>query len=191
MYVLQPYTTLVDKAIPTHLGDTQRDVLVLLRVADAGTQFLRFVGVDVEPFEVARCAAALIVSIFFPLLSVFWERSRWGSFHCRKCTRRTHWRLRQPRSSRWHRRGLRWGRCATDTLAGRFHAVCTKLFFFSPSALDNFMYGNTGCDVFSTILYLFSSKSPTIPHTLYIIQQARIYWLQLHQLWWHLFDINT
>ena len=130
MYVLQPYTTLVDKAIPTHLGDTQRDVLVLLRVADAGTQFLRFVGVDVEPFEVARCAAALIVSIFFPLLSVFWERSRWGSFHCRKCTRRTHWRLRQPRSSRWHRRGLRWGRCATDTLAGRFHAVCTKLFFF-------------------------------------------------------------
>ena len=40
-------------------------------------------------------------------------RSRLGCSHCRTCARRIHWRPRRPRSSRWHRRGLRRGRGAT------------------------------------------------------------------------------
>ena len=47
------------KGILTYLGDAQPDVLVRLRVAEAEPQLLGFVGVDVEPFEVARLAAGI------------------------------------------------------------------------------------------------------------------------------------
>ena len=46
-------------ATPTHLGDAQPDVFVPLRVAEAEPQLLSFVGVDVEPLEVARRAAGV------------------------------------------------------------------------------------------------------------------------------------
>ena len=59
VYVLQPYTKLVNKATPTHLGDAQPDVFVPLRVAKAEPQLLGFIGVDVEPLEVARLAAGV------------------------------------------------------------------------------------------------------------------------------------
>ena len=50
---------LVTRAAPTHLGDAQPDVLVPLWVAEAEPQLLGFVGVDVEPLEVARIAAGI------------------------------------------------------------------------------------------------------------------------------------
>ena len=50
---------LVTRAAPTHLGDAQPDVLVPLWVAEAEPQLLGFVGVDVEPLEVARLAAGI------------------------------------------------------------------------------------------------------------------------------------
>ena len=59
MYVLQPYTKLIAKATRTHLGDAQPDVLVPLRVAEAEPQLFGFVGVDVEPLEIARLAAGV------------------------------------------------------------------------------------------------------------------------------------
>ena len=57
VFVLQPYTQPVQSGTPTHLGDAQPDVLVRLRVAEAEPQLLGFVGVDVEPLEIARLAA--------------------------------------------------------------------------------------------------------------------------------------
>ena len=57
MHIIRPYTKLVKQATPTHLGDAQPDVLVRLRVAEAEPQLLGFVGVDVEPLEIARLAA--------------------------------------------------------------------------------------------------------------------------------------
>ena len=59
VYVLQPYTFLVKKPTPTNLGDAQPDVLVPLRVAEAEPQLLGFVGVDIEPLEIARLAAGV------------------------------------------------------------------------------------------------------------------------------------
>ena len=73
----------------------------------------------------------------------FRVRSRWGGSRCRKCARRSHWRPRRPRSSRWHRRGLRWERCATGRLAGRLHSVCDKCFISLLRTFGNFRYDKT------------------------------------------------
>ena len=82
-------------------------------------------------------------------------RSRPGGSHCRTCARHTHWRQRRPRSSRWHQRRLRWGRCATITTAGRLNLVCA--FFFHPfCTFDNSAYIGTCFDVISTKVSCFS-----------------------------------
>ena len=59
VYVLQPCTMRVKKATPTHLGDAQPDILVPVGVAEAEPQLLAFVGVYVEPLEIARLADGL------------------------------------------------------------------------------------------------------------------------------------
>ena len=65
VYALQLFTKLGEKAIPMHLGDAEPDVFVPPRVAEAEPQLLCFVGVDVEPLEIARRAVGVDCVIFF------------------------------------------------------------------------------------------------------------------------------
>ena len=54
------------KATPTHLGDSQPDVFVPHRVAEAQYLLVGFVGIDVESLEIAGLAAGVdYVDIFF------------------------------------------------------------------------------------------------------------------------------
>ena len=102
----------------------------------------------------------------------FQGRSRWGGSHCRTCARRTHWRPRRPKSSRWHRRGLRWGRYATGRLAGRHHSVCAKCFFSLPCTFHNFRYDKTWLNIVDFIIMIcVSSELPSSLLTLFILSQ--------------------
>ena len=86
------------------------------------------------------------------------------------CDRRTYWRPRQPRSSHWRPLGLRRGRCATSTWAGRLHSVCTKCFFPPRCTFDVvFEHDKTWFGVHSTIrVFCVSSEFPSSLHPLYI-----------------------
>ena len=100
--------------------------------------------------------------------------SRWVGSHCRTCARRTHWRPRRPRSSRWHRRELRRGRYATSTLAGRLHSICAKC-LFPPCTFDNLRCDNACFELHYTVVFGLSSKFSSTVLMLYIIQQTRMH----------------
>ena len=111
-------------------------------------------------------------------------RSRWGCSHCRTCARRTHWRQRRPTSSRWHRRGLRWERCATGTLVGGRHSVCAKCFIFTPCILT--ISGMNTLGLFFNVPKCLFFEGVSVKPTCTTHYSTGAYALVYHQLWEHL-----